>query len=66
MKIPNLPKKELRVMIIKMFKELGRRMDAQKKLQDFLKRESMKNNQMKNIITYKKYTRRNQCYAMLC
>ena len=56
MKIGNLPKKELRVMIIKMFKELRRRMDAQK-LQVFLKkRESMKNNQMKNIITYIKNT----------
>ena len=46
-KIGNLPKKEFSVMIIKMIKELGRRMDAQsKKLKAFNKKlENMKNNQ---------------------
>ena len=46
-KIGNLPKKEFRVMIIKMIKELGRRMDAQsKKLKTFNKKlENMKNDQ---------------------
>ena len=46
-KIGNLPKKEFRVMIIKMIKELGRRMDAQsKKFKTFNKKlENMKNDQ---------------------
>ena len=46
-KIGNLPKKEFSVMIIKMIKELGRRMDAQsKKLKAFNKKlENMKNDQ---------------------
>ena len=36
MKIGNLPEKEFRLVIVKMIKELGRRMDAQsKKLEDF-------------------------------
>ena len=44
--VGNLPKKECRVMIVKMIKELGRRTDAQRKqLQVFNKElESMKNN----------------------
>ena len=45
--IGNLPKKEFRVVIVKMIKELGRRMDAQsKKLEVFNKElENIKNNQ---------------------
>ena len=45
--IGNLPKKEFRVMIIKVIKELGRRMYAQsKKLEAFNKKiENIKNNQ---------------------
>ena len=61
-KIANLTKKELRVAIIKMVKELGRRMDAQcKKLEVFNKKlENIKNNQteMKNTVTEIKNTRR--------
>ena len=61
----NLPEKEFRVMIVKMIKELGRRMDEQsEKLEVFNKElETIKNNQteIKNTITeMKKYTRRNQ------
>ena len=38
MEIGNLPEKEFRVMIVKMIKELGRRMDAQsEKLEGFNK-----------------------------
>ena len=51
-------------MIIKIIQELEKRMDAQsKKLQVFNKElENIKNNQtgLKNIVTNKKYTRRNQ------
>ena len=35
-KIGNLPEKELRVMIAKLSKKLGRRMDAQSKESEFL------------------------------
>ena len=48
----NLPKKKFRVMIVKMIKELGRRIVAHSKKSEvfFLKLESKKNNQteMKN------------------
>ena len=58
--ISNLPKKEFRVMIIKMIKVLRRRMDAwSEKLEVFNKEvENIKNNQieMKNIITKMKNT----------
>ena len=60
MEIGNLPTKELRVMIIKMIKELRRRMDAQsEKLEVFNKElENIKNNQteLKNTITEMKNT----------
>ena len=60
MKIGNLPEKEFRLVIVKMIKELGRRMDAQsKKLEVFNKElENIKNNQteMKNTITEMKNT----------
>ena len=40
--IENLPKKELRVMIVKMIQELGKRMDAQiEKLQEVFNNESL-------------------------
>ena len=63
--IGNLPKKEFKVVIVKMIKELKRRMDAQsEKLEVFNKElENIKKNQteMKNtIIEMKKYTRRTQ------
>ena len=39
--IGNLPKKEIRVMIVRMIQELGKRMDAQiKKLQEVLSKET--------------------------
>ena len=46
--IGNLPKKEIRVMIVRMIQELGKRMDAQiKKLQEVLSKETenINNNQ---------------------
>ena len=48
MEVGNLPEKEFRVVIIKMIKELGRRMDTQsEKLEVFnMKFESIKKNQM--------------------
>ena len=59
-KIGNLPEKVFSIMIIKMSKELGRRMDAEsKKLEVFNKElENIKNNQteMKNTITEMKNT----------
>ena len=59
-KTGNLPKKEFRVMIIKMVKQLGRRMDAQsEKLEVFNKElENIKDNQTetKNTITEMKNT----------
>ena len=55
METGNLPENEFRVVIIKMIKELGRRMDAQsEKLEVFNKElENIKNNkkEMKNTIT---------------
>ena len=54
MEIGNLPEKEFRLMIVKMIKELGRRMDAQsKKLEVFNQELENINNQtkMKNTIT---------------
>ena len=65
MEIDNLPKREFRVVITNMIKELERRMDAQnEKLEVFNKElENTKNNQaeIKNIIIeMKKYSRRNQ------
>ena len=46
--IGNLPKKDFRVVIIKMIKELGRRMDAQsKKLEVF-------NKELENIKNYQR------------
>ena len=65
MEIDNLPKREFRVVIANMIKELERRMDAQnEKLEVFNKElENTKNNraEIKNIITeMKKYSRRNQ------
>ena len=60
----NLPEKEFRVVIIKMIKELGRKMDAQsEKLEVFNKElENLKKNQTKvmNTITNEKYTRRDK------
>ena len=57
MEIGNLPKKEFRVMITKMIKELRRRMDAQSEELEVFKKEleniKMK---MKNTITEKKNT----------
>ena len=53
-KIVNLPKKEFRVMVIKMIKELRGRMNAQsEKLEVFKELENIKNNQtgIKNTIT---------------
>ena len=59
-KIGNLPEKVFSIMIIKMSKELGKRMDAEsKKLEVFNKElENIKNNQteMKNTITEMKNT----------
>ena len=55
----NLPKKEFRVMSIKMIQELGKRMDAQsKKLQEVFNKEleNVKNNKLKSIITDMKNT----------
>ena len=56
----NLPKKEFRIMFVKMIKELGRRMDAQsEKLEVFSKElENIKNKQteMKNTIAETKNT----------
>ena len=58
--IGNLPKKEFRIVIIKMIQELRRRMDAQsKKLEVFnIDLENIKNNQMemKNTMTEIKNT----------
>ena len=56
MEIGNLPEKEFRVMIIKIIKELGRIMDAQRELKfrSFYKElENIKNNktEIKNTIT---------------
>ena len=47
MKIGNLPIKEFRVMIVKMIKELGRRMDAQSEKLEVFNKElgNIKNNQ---------------------
>ena len=60
MEIGNLPKKEFRVMIVKMIKELRWRMDARnEKLEVFNKElENIKNNQteLKNTITEMKNT----------
>ena len=60
MEIGNLPEKEFRVMIIKMIKGLGRKMDAESnKLEVFNKElENIKNNQteVKNIMTEMKNT----------
>ena len=65
METSNLPSKEFKVMIIKMLKELGRRMDKQSEKLDVLNKEleNIKKNQteMKTTITeILKYTRRNQ------
>ena len=57
--IGDLPEKEFRLMIVKMIKELGRRMDAQsKKLEVFNQELENINNQtkMKNTITEMKNT----------
>ena len=64
--IVNLPKKEFRVMIAKMFQNLKNRMEARiEKIQEMFNKdlEELKNKQteMNNTITeMKKYTRRNQ------
>ena len=60
--IGNLLEKEFRVVIIKMIKELGRRMDSQnEKLEVFNEElENIKTKmEIKNTITNEKYTRRN-------
>lgn len=49
MEIAYLHEKDLRVMIIKMSKELGRRMGAQNEKLEVFKRENTKNNQMSKI-----------------
>ena len=58
----NLPEEEFRVMIIKMIKELGRRMDAQSKKLDVFNRvrkcKKKKTPEMKNKITEMKNTRK--------
>ena len=48
MEIGNLPEKEFRVMILKMIKELGRRMDVQSKKLEVYNRElgNIKNKQI--------------------
>ena len=61
----NLPKREFRVVIAKMIKEIKRRMDAQSEKLEVLNKEleNIKNNQaeIKDIITeVKKYSGRNQ------
>ena len=61
MELDNLPKKEFRVMTVKMIQELGKRMDAQReKLQEVLNKEleNIESNQteLKNTITEMKNT----------
>ena len=60
MEIGNLPEKELRVMIIKMIKEFGRRMNAQREKLEVFNNElaNIKNNQteLKNTTTEMKNT----------
>ena len=65
MEIGNLPKREFRVVIAKMIKEIKRRMDAQSEKLEVLNKEleNIKNNQaeIKDIKTeVKKYSGRNQ------
>ena len=49
MEIDNLPKKEFRVMIVKMIKELGRRMNAQREKSEVF------NKELENIIITTKW-----------
>ena len=59
MEIGNLPKKELRVMIVKMIQDLGKRMEAQtEKIQEMLERarRSKEQTEMNNTITEMKNT----------
>ena len=58
MEIGDLPEKEFKVMMLKIIKELGRRMDGQSEKSDFNKELENKREapEMKNIITEMKNT----------